>query len=48
MAYAKKIVDIWKAKRDKAERGLNKTVEWYNEAPDDATQEQLTAIWMAL
>ena len=48
MANAKKTVDAWKAKRDKAERALRKAVKRYNEAPDDSTQEQLTAIGKAM
>ena len=44
MANAKKIVDAWNAKCEKAERALDRAVKRFNEAPDHATQEQLNKL----
>ena len=41
MSDAKKIVDAWNAKCEKAERALDRAVKRFNEAPDDATQEEI-------
>ena len=48
MANVKEKVDTWKAKCATAERALDKAVKRYNEAPDDATQEQLITLGKAM
>ena len=44
MANDEKIVAAWNAKCEKAERALERAVKRWNDAPDDATQDQLNAL----
>jgi len=44
MANAKKTVDAWNVKCEKAERALDRAVKRWNKAPDDATEEQLNKL----